>query len=316
MGNKNSTSSNSTSSKDISSESRLIIWVTNAYNDNIPLEDSFYRGCPTNKKNFDKIIKMKPGYIIASYKPKHAYYGNWAHTGILYNFICITDDSYKKKLRDKFNKDDYFPDDRFIFRINHAAYPKTISTTTFLRPIGEIRSIKEKEIILQIRDMDGKNYYENFPPLKNTITIRALSLKENDSIGLTNEKIKRIENAVCSLSEYFKREELKYGGICKLVSRCSEILPRDLNKLVTEQLKKMENIQDAELICSSFALLTYQLVLFITNNIDILEKVLPFNAEACLPRNIANLHKTLPEYWKASTYIFGCDSDDLISFGT
>ncbi len=69
-----------------------------------------------------------------------------------------------------------------------------------------------------------------------------------------------------------------------------------------------------ELICSSFVLLTYQLVLFITDNIHILQKVLPFDSEACLPRNIANLHKTLPEYWGSNSYVFGCSLSDPIIF--
>ena len=214
----------------------------------------------------------------------------------------------------RYNISDIFPKDRVSFSVNHAAYPRSLRTESFLRPIGEIISLSEKEKIVKFKDVENKNFYDQYPSTDKTIIIRRLRLKENLSIGLTNEKIKKLSIAVMHLSDYFVENKLKYGGICKLGKKCSELLPRDIKSLMQEQIKNMENIQEAELICSSFAILTWQLVLFLTGNLDTLYKVLPFNAEACLPRNIGNLHKSLPDYWEAKTYVFGCTMCDPVSF--
>lgn len=303
-------------------DNKTISQIVNRVYENASVPNSFGLMCggtPLEKQSIDIQISFFPGDILLSHK--RVAWGNWVHSGIFDNNNCFYhSEEYMKQMKNRYSTDykvkvdDNFPKDRVSFSVNHAAYPRSLQTVSFLRPIGEIISLSDKENIIKFKDFREKNFYDQYPSNDKTIIIRRLRLKENLSIGLTEREIKKLSIAVRDLSKYFVENKLKYGGICKLGSKCSELLPKDIKSLMEAQIKKMENIREAELICSSFAILTWQLVLFLTGHLDILNKVLPFNAEACLPRNIGNLHKTLPEYWEAKTYVFGCSMCDLNSF--
>jgi hypothetical protein len=286
MGNKNSS---------LVDKRNLVDVVTQAYEN----ASGFHEKCndgPIDKLSIDLSLELNPGDILVSHKS--VIYGNWAHAGIFQSWNC---------------NNEKIPD-RISFIANHAVYPHTISSISYLRPVGEINSLSEKENITKLKDFRGNNYYDKYKALSNNIIIRSLSPKENDGIGLDNKTLNKIKYTVAELSKYFAVNKLKYGGLCKLGKKCSAMLPKSLSILLHKQLQTMENIRNAELICSSFAILTWQLVLLITGNVKILNAILPFNAEACLPGNIARLHKTLPDYWKAKTYVFGCQQCEPIIF--